>query len=177
MNIKQLVGTAGIVVAVITITLWLHTGSQQKPNPKRLDFPIASITTPSGEHLASFFDGLAPNPSVVAALKLPAVKPGECGKPVGLGERVQKLFGFGQKVYAQGLGPCQCTGGCICLGCNQFVMIHNCGFQCDGGNYFYPQYDFEVRCMGAVTDGNRNCFLEGCGCAVSSCSNYEGCGC
>ncbi len=165
------------MLAGITITLWLQSGSQQKLNPKRLDFPIASITTPSGEHLASFFDGLAPNPSVVAALKLPAVKPGECGKPVGLGERVQKVFGFGQKVYAQGGEYCGCTGGCICLGCSQTVMSYFCGFHCDGGSQWYPQYDSQEQCQGAVTNGSHNCFLGGCGCAVSPCGNGPACQC
>lgn len=79
----------------------------------------SAVTTPTGELLTSFFEGLPVSPAVKKYAEINEARLKHHGRP-GFVSKLGHFFGFGAIVYAQSCGGCnehQAPPGADCDGC------------------------------------------------------------
>ncbi len=107
----------------------------------------------SGKHLKTFFDEIDKNSKVAARLAEVPTRQLACQSSANFIDGFLNKLGI---LTTVSVSYCSCTGGCLCLGCNQMQAVNDCGVACDHGPDWSTYYDSESSCSGGQNNGMTN---------------------
>jgi hypothetical protein len=163
-----------LTLTVVVLGTALFVGQRKNHDQRDGGSTRLIITNVSGAYLESFFAGLPPNAMIADSLKNGVRRQASCGNGSTAFDRVGKILNIVPTVRAQ--SACGPNDSCTCVGCNHFAKSYVCGFNCDGGDYVYTDFDPMLSCSGTKLSDPRNCY-GGCECGVATCYNGQSCGC